>query len=259
LDVGERREGDFRPMLSPRTRRCTVKAIFASMVALLTLATAVEAAGSGRPVGPPPVVGTPEPASQWAVPLSQESVGLLSTCSVGYRYAGYQYVNIPPNGGAMSAGVKWNTTTLYPGGHVSGWVGVSNNAATKWIQAGLVRYQGGGSIRKYIEYTGDDGYDLVDMGTASAGSVYFAVVTKLGGGWWTASIGGSGLGSNVNITNLHKTDFTGESYQGSGGNCNVMDINFTNSSKPIASMDQLVFAPYMVVPIPPSAWRSHGG
>ncbi len=234
-----------------------MKRVLAATVVALTFLVAVEAAVSARPIGPPPILGGSQPASPWAEPLSEESLGVLSTCSTGYRYAEYQWPTIPAS--SSSAGVKWNTTTLYSGGHVGGWVGVSNNAATRWIQAGLERTYGDSSISKYIEYKTDAGYSFVNKGTASAGTVYTAVVTKVAAGSWTASIGGSGLGFNISLSDMQKTDFAGESYQGINGNCNVMDINFSNSSTGTGSMTKIQNSPYVVDSITSNGWRSHGG
>jgi hypothetical protein len=84
-----------------------MKIVFAAALAALASLVAVDAALSAQPVGPPPILGVPQPASAWAAPLSEESLGILSTCSVGYRYAGYQWPTIPPSGGSSSVGVKW--------------------------------------------------------------------------------------------------------------------------------------------------------
>lgn len=72
-----------------------MKRVLAATVAALTFLVAVEAAVSARPIGPPPILGGSQPASPWAEPLSEESLGVLSTCSTGYRYAEYQWPTIP--------------------------------------------------------------------------------------------------------------------------------------------------------------------
>ena len=208
---------------------------------------------------PPPIVGPDGTTHSPNVTVAE--AGVLSTCAVDYYYAGYERNGIPGTGSSASAGVKWNTTTLWSG-HVAGWVGVQNGisgSGQRWIQAGLQRSYGTSSISKYIEYNASGSPVLVLKGTASAGVVYNAVVTKVAAGSWTASIGGSGLGSNVSLSGMALTDFTGESQTASAGNCNVMDLNFSNSSTGTSSMTKIQDPPYVVDSVTSNGWRSHGG
>lgn len=243
-----------------RSLRRMLFVLVALAVGLVALAAPAAFADPPAVIGPDglPHPGVPGATTLTVLSSAQTPTGPLSTCSPGYAYAGYIRSSLPGNGSAASAGVTWNTTTLY-GGHVGGWVGPTNGSATLWIQAGLERSYGDSSISKYIEYNTGGGATFVSKGTASAGALYTARVTKVSSGVWTASIGGSALGYNVSISGLTVTEFLGESLQGSSGSCNVMDINFSSSSPwGTAGMSKIANAPYVVDSITSNGWRSHG-
>ncbi len=140
-----------------------------------------------------------------------------STCSPGYAYAGYWRGAIPGTGQSASAGVKWNAGTVqgpFPS-HLAGWVGVDDQAG-HWIQAGVYKDNGSGLI-KYLEYKTTSGHTFIPKGSASSGTVYTASVAKVAAGSWTASIGGSPLGSNISLSGMNTTQYQGESNLNSSG------------------------------------------
>ena len=156
--------------------------------------------------------------------------------------------------------VKWDSGTVqtHPS-HLAGWVGVENDAATYWIQAGISDDADNGR-RLYIEYNTSSGYDFTPEGSASSGTAYAASVTKISPGLWTAAVGGHSLGSDISLSGMQNTQYNGESYLASDGTCNAMDFTFSNSypygtASPTQEVQML---PYTVGSITSNGWESHG-
>jgi len=95
-------------------------------------------------------------------------------------------------------------------------------------------------------------------GPAAARSAYSAKATRTGTYTWTASIGGTGLGYQVALSGLTRTDFTGESWQ-PAGRCNKMDVNFSNSTWYTSNMGTILDTYYHLGSVGTSSWRSYGG
>jgi hypothetical protein len=217
------------------------------IVALLVLLAAATGAQVSR-AGPPPLLG-------------EDRVGPLYQTCVGYRYAGYARSDIPGSGQAASVNVNLQSASILSGTSVvAGWVGVDDQGSPRhWIQAGVTKNNTNGLI-KYIEYNPTSGtYHFINKGAASTGTAYAASVTKVAAGSWTASIGGSSLGSNVSLSGMNTTQYEGESYVPTEGQCNAMVYYFSSSSPYGTSvMTKIDDPPYVVDSITSNGWHSHG-
>jgi hypothetical protein len=182
-----------------------------------------------------------------------------SSCATGYKYAGYTKAAIPASGSSVSANVTWNSGTVYgSSSHLAGWVGVSNDSATHWVQAGVYDSTGK-SLITYIEYDSDStGHQFKMQQYASSGSPYLAKITKNASGDWTAQIGAHSI-AHVPVNGMTNTQYQGESYNGTS-TCNAMDYTF-GSSNPWTTSNMTkdpYEAPYVVDSITSNGWRSHG-
>jgi hypothetical protein len=113
---------------------------------------------------------------------------------------------------------------------------------------------------KYIEYNTPSGYSgIINKGVASSGTAYTAMVTHVGTGVWTASIDGLSLGYNEALSGMTTTQYQGESFVPSDGQCNNMDYYFSSSSPwGTSSMSQSADPPYVVDTVTANGWHSHG-
>lgn len=214
------------------------------LVALLALLAAAIGAQVSR-AGPPPILG--------------HTVPLFQTC-LGHAYAGYLRSTIPANGQVASVHVNQQSGSVLPGNtFIAGWVGVDDQGSPiHWIQAGITQDNTNGLI-KYIEYNTPSTYNFVNKGGASTGTAYTASITHVGTGSWTASIGGSPLGSNVSLSGMTTTQYEGESYVPTDGQCNNMVYYFSSSSPyGTSSMTKVQDPPYVVDSITSNGWHSHG-
>jgi hypothetical protein len=194
------------------------------------------------------------------VALAFGSIASATSGCTSYQYAVHYRFELPANGKSVSVGIKWNTSSL-KGGHIAAWVGPTNNSGSVWIQAGLAKDApevGGDGIYRYIEYNYPGVYAIVDKGKANAGTTYKAVITKVKDGVWTASIGGSALGKNVKPSGMNVMQFTGESYRPGKGTCQLMDVNFSNATWKLSTMEKAQDKPYAIKSPGSNGWHAVG-
>jgi len=130
------------------------------------------------------------------------------------------------------------------GSHIAGYVGVSDDSFSHYLKAGLY-YTNSGSLVSFISYSDDtDGTHFISEQYASTNTNYFAKVTKIANGAWTAQIGAHQLGYNINLNGMTKVDYFAESQAKNTTQCAGNQINFSQSNQPIEGMHQVQDYPY---------------
>lgn len=161
----------------------------------------------------------------FAVHVAVASAGCVAGGSNAYYYAGFEKNQIVADGDKLNAKITFNSGTYYGNGsHISAWDGVSNDARTSWVQAGIDDEAAYGRTL-YVEYQ-NTSYHFLHPETPVIGQAYTALVEKVSAGVWDAVTGSHGY-DNLSISGMQYSAFVGESYTGTT-TCNAMSYDFAS-------------------------------
>jgi hypothetical protein len=231
-------------------------------VIVLALAVVASLAAAETSMAGPPIVLGPngQLESSASAPLASIPYDPYQ-CGAGYQYAGFIRNESISTTASIHLWMESDSIVRTNPSHLLAYVDVDNASTSnlEWIQAGLWLQNNSNGLQKYIEWNTGSGAVQAWKGAASYGTGYSATITKVSAGVWTASVGGSSLGKNEDISGMQETEYMGESYLNAMGSCNYMDETFASSSPySTGQMTDVGAYPYYTSSVTSNGWVSSG-